>query len=391
MKKMRLFCVLILVFLTGCIKDKSVIEFVKRGGLESKGLVNLALASNGAQITVSEDNSEHPASTLSNGITSSENWNQGEGWESEYEGRFSRGRYLGYGDEDPYLAEERGFDESIDTGDESWRGLRMQSRGGRDTSSALGWAIIQFPEKKMVNRAVIYTIDSAEYPAEKFGVSDVALQFWNERVKTWATVERLGKGMGQTTNAIHGNESGVITFRFDPVEASRMRLVVRWTNDSRERRRGRYMHTKGTIRLVEIEIYGYEKIEVDEEALAMAVTQDANEIAEIKVVMDNYVDGYNRRNIDVLMSSVSQDYRKDSETYLDLWNRMESILAQYERVKLDLSSIEVTLTAKGATATSTYSAHYETSANESLEAAGVLILQFSKATGHWKIIRIDSQ
>ena len=389
MKNMRLFCVLILVFLTGC--SKSVVEFVKEGGLETKGLVNLALADNGANITVSEDNQEHPASTLNNGITSSQNWNQGEGWETGYEGRFSRGGYAGYGVEDPYLAEERGLDERIDTGDTSWRGLRTQTRSGRDVSAALGWVIIEFPEKKMVNRAVIHTIDSAEYPAEKFGVSDVALQYWNDIVNTWASVERLGKGRGQTTNAIHGNKSGVITFRFEPVEAAKMRAVIRWTNDSKERRRGYYMHTKGTVRLLEIEVYGYEEEEVDEEAIAVAVTQDANEIAGIKVIIDNYVDGYNRRNIDVLMSSVSQDYLKDGETYSGLWKRMESVLAQYEQVKLDLADVQVILTEKGATATSTYSAHYWTSANESLEAAGVLILQFSKATGNWRITRIDSQ
>ncbi|MFC1717305.1 hypothetical protein ACFL6S_26835 [Candidatus Poribacteria bacterium] len=386
-----LILVLILTSLMGCVKGTSVIEFVKEGGLESKGLVNLALPDSGARIMVSQDNPSHPASTLNNGITSSENWDQGEGWESEYSGRFSRGRYLVYGAEDPYMAEERGFDGGYDAGDVEWRGLRIQSRGGRSTNTALGWAIVEFPEKKLVNRAVIYTIDSQKYPASKFGVRDVAVQYWNDVIKTWASAERLGRAKGQTANAIQDNEKGVMNFRFEPVETSKMRFVVRWTNDSQERRLGYYMHGKGTIRLTEIEVYGYEKEELDEEAIAVVVAQDANKVAEINVVIDNYVDGYNRRNVDVLMSSVSEDYSRNGETYLGLWDRMESMFVQYEQVKLELKDIQVALTDKGATAKSTYSSHYKTTEGKAHTAAGTLAFQLSKSTGHWKITRIDSQ
>ena len=395
MKNMKPFYAFILVFLlvslTGCIKGKSVVEFVQEGGLESKGLVNLALPSSGARIMVSQDNPAHPASTLNNGITSSENWDQGEGWETQYSGRFSRGRYLAYGAEDPYMAEDRGFDESYVAGDVEWRGLMLQTRGGRGTSTALGWVIVEFPEEKLVNRAVIYTVDSQKYPAAKFGVRDVALQYWNDIVNTWASAERIGKVKGQTTNSIKNNEKGIMNFRFDPVKTTKMRLIVRWTNDSKEQKRGYYMHTQGTVRLAEIEIYGYEQEEVDEEAEAVAVAQDVNEIAEAQVVIDNYVDGYNRRNVDVLMSSVSEDYSRDGETYSDLWNRMESIFAQHEQVRLELQKAEITLIDKGATVTSVYSANYKTTAGETLAASGSLIFQLSRKTGYWKITRIDSQ
>ena len=74
MNNVKIFCVLMLVFLTGCLANQSVMDFVKEGGLEATGLVNLALASNGTRITVSKDNPQHPASTLNNGITSSEKW-----------------------------------------------------------------------------------------------------------------------------------------------------------------------------------------------------------------------------------------------------------------------------------------------------------------------------
>jgi hypothetical protein len=47
-------------------------------------LVNYALGENGAIIEVNHNNAEHPASTLINGITSSDEWYSGEGWEVQY-------------------------------------------------------------------------------------------------------------------------------------------------------------------------------------------------------------------------------------------------------------------------------------------------------------------
>ncbi len=395
MKILRLTYVFVLCFasIMGCTGEKSLVQFIREGGLETKGLVNLALASNGAIVSVSEDNPDHPASTITNGITTSDGWNQGEGWESTYEGRFSRGGYTGYGVEDPYMAEERGADAAFDAGDSSWRGLRVQTRNG-SINTALGWVIIEFPERKIVNRMIIYTIDSNEYPAAKFGVRDLALQYWNDVVSSWASVDRVGKGMGQTGNAMRNNESGVVKFRFQPVETSKMRLIVRWTNESREYKRGYYMHTSGTIRLTEVEIYGYEsEKETEEQVPPIAVTQDANKITEIEIVIDNYVDAYNRQNADMLMSSVSPDYLRDGETYSDLGEKMESIFSKYEKLELKLENVEVALTTEGARATSAYSAKYGTTADRAapVTASGSLIFQLSDATGYWKITRIDSR
>ena len=383
-----------LIFLVGCAGGSSLVKFVKEGGLEAKGLTNLALASSGTTVIVSQDNPDHPASTLINGITSSENWDQGEGWESKYEGQFARGRYLGYGVEDPTLAEERGPDESFDPGDPSWRGLRVQTRWGGSINAALGWVIIDLPAEKIVNRMIIHTIDSEKYPAEKFGVSDMMLQYWSDALNSWAVVERFGKSKGQAGNAIQNNKSSVMTLRFQPVRTSRMRFVIRWTNDTKSYKRGYYQYASGTIRLLEVELYGYESAEMEEEEIvSTTVAQDANKIAEIEIVIDNYADGYNRRNVEVLMSSISPDYSKDGETYPDLKKRMESIFAKYKQVNLELQNIKVILTDKGATATSTYTVQHGTTADEppSIIASGVLIFQLSGTTGHWKITRIDSQ
>ena len=93
----------------------------------------------------------------------------------------------------------------------------------------------------------------------------------------------------------------------------------------------------------------------------------------------------------MIMSSVSEDYSRDGETYSDLWSRMESMMIKYELVELELQNVQVALSDNGATATSMYSARYKTTAGESLAAAGALSFQLSRKTGYWKITRIDSQ
>ena len=51
------------------------------GGGQASG-INWALKENGGKVTAFSDGKNHPASTLNNGITSSENWDQGEGWQA---------------------------------------------------------------------------------------------------------------------------------------------------------------------------------------------------------------------------------------------------------------------------------------------------------------------
>ena len=55
--------------------------------------INWALKENGGEVTAFSEVPGHPASTLNNGITSSENWNQGEGWQASIGGAAAgRGR-----------------------------------------------------------------------------------------------------------------------------------------------------------------------------------------------------------------------------------------------------------------------------------------------------------
>jgi len=377
------------------------VNFVKEGGLETKGLVNLALASSGATVSVSQENPDRQATKLIDGITSSENWDQGEGWEVKYEGFFSRGEYVGYGVEDPMVVMERLRDRNRDdddaqdfnSGDPNWRGLRTETRFG-NIDTAMGWVVIQFPDEKTVNRSVIYTVDSGKYPADKFGIADITIQYWSSAGNSWAIVDRIGKAKGKAGNSIQDNKSGVITVRFQPVKTSRLRFIIRWTNDSKSIRRGYYQYTMGTIRIAEIEVYGYEKEEESiVQAKSIGVTQDANKTAEINVVIDNYVEGYDKKNIEMLMSSISDDYMSNGETYIELKERLESVFAKYDKVNIDLSDLKVKLTENGAVVSSTYKLLNESLSDSAsrIEKSGTIKFELTNETGYWRINGISTQ
>jgi regulator of replication initiation timing len=384
------------IILVACSSRNSVVNFVKEGGLETKGLVNLALASNRSTITVSQENPDRPSGNLIDGITSSENWDQGSGWETKYEGFYARGEYTGYGVEDPEVVmdqirnrnnDNQSTEEDASATDPAWRGLRTQTSYG-NIDSAMGWVVIEFPDEKLVNRAVIYTVDSEKYPADRFGVADLSLQYWNDSAKSWALVDRIGKVRGQAGNSVQDNKSGVVTIRFQPVKTPRMRLIVRWTNDSKSVRRGYYQYNIGTIRLAEIEIFGYEKVDTTEidGQKAIASTQDANINAEIQAIIDNYIDGYNKKNLGMAMSSISSEYSKDNDNYEELKKKLESIFAENQNLKIEIRNPKISVNGDQATAVYSYSAQQKSGSS-----SGNLTFKLYKKAGYWKITRLDQK
>jgi hypothetical protein len=372
--------VISLMFFTGCVENKQILDFVTKDNLENRGLVNLALASNGAKVTVSEDNPDHPGSTLINGITSSENWEQGEGWELKYDNGLMENTEQNI----PGLVNP---DEPPDPNDPSSYGIKIQTNIGMNTP--LGWVIIELPEKKIVNRMIVYTIDSEKYPAENFGVSHLVLQYWNEaslesEVIGWKIINRIGKFKGQAGESIRNNKNGVIPIRFQPVKTQKMRLAIWWTNDSKLHS---HQYITGTIRLLEVEIYGYES-EKSKDIESVPVVSNDNEIAEITVVLETYAEGYNKKDIDILMSSISPEYSKDGETYSALKKRMASIFTENRQIKVKLQDIKIKFANSDSVATAT--ARYELSIDASANAtdAGVITFNLSKSTGFWKITHI---
>ncbi len=149
------FSITILVLASGCASVS--------GGRVSG--INWALAQNGGSITAFIEEPEHPASTLINGITSSEGWDSGEGWAAS----ISRGGNTG----------------------------RRTSTARREEEER-NWIVVEFSQPVTLSHVNVYTIDSEKYPAKDFGVSDLLVQYELEtslKEKLWASVEKYGKGI----------------------------------------------------------------------------------------------------------------------------------------------------------------------------------------------------
>ena len=207
------FSVVILVSLMGC---------ASMGGGQISG-INWALARNGGRVSVFTDDPDHPAATLINGVTSSEGWNAGEGWQAPI----------------------------------TLAGSSRRRGSGRDEQER-NWVIVELAQPVTVNNVRIHTIDSAEYPASSFGVSSLLVQheFTSPlKDKLWISAERFGKGISAQDDRIEDNTSGVIDVKFKPVNTSRIRILIYRTNDlAKSADDSRTL--EGTIRLIEVEVYG---------------------------------------------------------------------------------------------------------------------------------------
>lgn len=197
--------------------------------------VNWALDKKGGKVTAFSEVPGYSASTLIDGVTSSENWNNGDGWQASMGGGGGgRGGQMG----------------------------GVQERN---------WVIVELPKPIVVSRVRIYTVDSKQYPAKDFGVSHLLVQYESETTlneSVWVTANRYGKGVGSRDNIVRNNVKDTIDVRFDPVKTKRIRVLIYGTNDmdassrSRANQRGgmgggRTTNVNpGVIRLTEIEVYG---------------------------------------------------------------------------------------------------------------------------------------
>jgi hypothetical protein len=225
------FSTLVLLSMLGC-------AFL--GGGQASG-INWALEKNGGKVTAFSEDPNHPTSTLINGITSSENWDQGEGWQAPIGPTAGRGR--------------GGFGGMQMPGANTGRGRR----GFGAMRQERNWVIIELSQPVSVSHVKIHTVDSQRYPAKDFGVSHLLVQYEGEtsidKDKIWINADRYGKGVGSRDNIIRDNVNGVIDVRFPPVRTQRIRVIIYGTNDmSRSEDSNRIRG--GTIRLTEIEVYG---------------------------------------------------------------------------------------------------------------------------------------
>lgn len=212
------FSTIILVSILGC---------ATFGGGQVSG-INWALAKNGGRVSAFSEESDHPASTLNNGITSSDGWGQGEGWQAPITTTSGAGR----------------------------------GRQARRNEMERSWVIVELAQPVTVTNVKIYTIDSEEFPAKDFGVSDLLVQYEMETASKemiWVSADRYGKGVGEQDNIIRDNVFPVIDVKFSPVNTQKVRILIYRTNDL-ARVEGATAR-EGMIRLTEVGVYGMGKFE----------------------------------------------------------------------------------------------------------------------------------
>ncbi len=432
------FIIAYLTLICGC-QQAFKRAFVDAGEID-KQLVNYALPENGAMIFVSQDNPNHPASTLTDGVTSSENWDSGEGWEVDFDGAYEYGGYTEVG-ESERLADfrfgEQATRQRADGSQSNYKSRGISGTGFRGaTSSAVGWVVIELPEKKLVTRVIVHTVDSERYPASKYGISDFVVQYWTPQAKGWNNVNRLGKKVGEQHNSIRNNKQGRVVVRFKPVRTSRIRLVIRLTNDTEiynKRRSFGYVrgmfsrinihNMQGTIRLTEIEIYGLEKKhevasvtssqpEADEQFLDGIFAETHPELAssptleetppamavapvdsrtQIESVIRAYESAYRNQDLSALMVTISPNYSRDGEDYEQFRGKMAGLFQKYMQINFSVQRFRI----QPATGTATVEADYAvalTSAGSSPSTlSGKLFFSLIESESGWQITRIDTQ
>ncbi len=429
------FIIAFLTVICGC--QQTLTEVFVDASEIDKQLVNYALPENGGVIFVSQDNPDYPASTLTNGIVSSENWDKGEGWAAHFDGEYEYGGYMEVGEREQLAALNMGGSNTRQRANPNRTAYSRDLYGGElagSTASEIGWVIIQLAAESLVTRVIVHTIDSEKYPANQYGVSDFAVQYWTPHAHGWKSVDRIGKKIGEQHNSIRNNKQGRVTVRFKPVRTSRIRLLIRLTNDTEtydKRRSVGYVRgmlsrvnlrsMRGTIRLTEIEIYGLEK--KDENASAPPSQDMANdqllddifaeesETAElaseefpltetpieirpreqIEAVIRRYASAYTNQDLPALMATISPNYSREGENYTQLREKMVDVFRRYMQIDLSLQKLRI----QGGTGTATVDADYVialTSAGRPPSTfSGRLFFELTASQGGWQISGIDTQ
>ncbi len=200
-------------------------------------LVNLTLLP-GTTVAVSSWEEGFDPAALTDGVVSAEEWSPAAGWEWVFDGALERRRLFNVEIDANAAAEP--FE---------WRGLRRNYRLGKEYA-AFGWVMIRFDQPRKAARVVLHSVDTERYPATRFGVRDVLVQYWDDAQSVWVNA-------GET----RGNRLPRLAVSFDPVETQYLRAAVLWVNGSQKqdvfRAYGRHeFYVKGTIRLHEVEAYG---------------------------------------------------------------------------------------------------------------------------------------
>ena len=174
-----------------------------------------------------------------------------------------------------------------------------------------------------------------------------------------------------------------------------------WTNDT-VKDPGNYWpdFVTGTIRLIEVEVYGLEKVKgeiptiktegIEPEELLTEETSD-DQSAAIETVIRKYEQAYRDKDIAEFMKNISPNYNRKGETYQKLEAKMKKLFEKYEKINFSLGKLKISQNVQTTTAEATYSLILEKTGDEPVSYSGKLIFKLSSSDGDWKIFCLESK
>lgn len=289
-------------------------------------LVNLA-RTEGTRLYVPSASEDYPPRALVDGVRRVDVWERGSGWELVFDGAFLRNR-LFKPENDPTIQEPL-----------EWLGLRRDFRNGKEYS-AFGWILLQLPGKRTLHEVVLYSVDTPEYPATRFGVRDVLVEVWDEPTDRWVRVVPLG-GNATNWNSVEDNVQAELRIRFQPVRSDLVRVAIRWTNEAEKTQSFTVMgrreeYAKATIRLTEVELYG---VPEPGDTLADVVRQHLPEVPSetsqkeatdaVLTAVRQYLNAFADHDLETLMNTIAPTYFGEGENREKLRQRLHSTFEEF--------------------------------------------------------------
>ena len=273
-------------------------------------LIDYALASRGASAESPDNSPDHPPSEVIDGDAASLDWDNGGGWEGSLS--------------------------------------HLQVEGFLKRS----YIQINLPGKKQVKKLVVHTVDSAKYPADKFGLKSYRLEYWHGT--GWGKIDtvdgNLDKQFTVTNNRagrIEHNVAGLLL-------ADKVRLVPLSSNDTERAYRltgfgGKSVYdVSGAARVTEIEIWCYpaapEIAESEKPANlfpAGKALPSPDEQAVLKILTD-YEQGYDNENLEQVLSGFSDEFLTlDKKSRAEIAEKTARFFDEYTGINITLRDLRI--------------------------------------------------
>lgn len=320
-------------------------------------LNNFALLSKGAAVNASQYIPNHLPEEVIDGDTSSETWDEGSGWGCTLEH------------------------------------LRTSDLNRRP------YVQINLPEPIDIRRVVMYTINSEQYPAAKYGLKDYRIEYWHGTgwglIPTGDTKDRQYTARDNTKGKRVHDIRGKLFAQY-------IRLVPVSTNDTERvyqymSRQKPVYEVEGFARVMELEVWGYpiatgQTAQRLAQALAPQAEVPSSDKELIRMVLKQYEEGYDNANLEKVMSCFALNYNSNGRTYSDIQARAADFFQQHHQINITLTEINIHRNVIDDTAVvnGIYTLQYTPKdSGKAEQTSGALSLVLADTEEGWQIIRAN--